>query len=230
MSKCQATKLLLAFALLAGASSSTQATIITFDGLPGTALTGNSVVGATYTGFAANVPATVSGFQFSSSGPEYFLGSAYAAACCASDLGPLAYNGTDYLIGLPDISVNKVGGGAFALNGFDLSKWDGSTPVSITLTTIGPSGATTQTLPLSPFLNSFITTGDDFSHFSLTGYDNVVSFTLTGNVTDRFIAIDNVNISDPVPEPESYAMLLAGLGFLGVMARHRKQKETAATR
>jgi hypothetical protein len=228
MSKCQATKLLLAFALLAGASFSTQATIITFDGLAGTAMLGNSIVGTTFTGFAANTPATVDGFQFSSSGPEYFLGAAYAAACCASDFGPLAYNGTDYLIGLPDISVNKVGGGAFALNGFDLSKWDGSTPVSITLTTIGPSGATTQTLPLSPFLNSFINTGDDFSHFSLAGYDNAVSFTLTGNVTDRFIAIDNVNISDPVPEPETYAMLLAGLGFIVVMVRHKKHKETAA--
>ena len=28
----------------------------------------------------------------------------------------------------------------------------------------------------------------------------------------------------PVPEPESYAMLLAGLGLLGVMARHRRRR------
>lgn len=32
----------------------------------------------------------------------------------------------------------------------------------------------------------------------------------------------------PIPEPETYAMLLAGLGLLGFAARRRKQKEAAA--
>jgi hypothetical protein len=31
----------------------------------------------------------------------------------------------------------------------------------------------------------------------------------------------------PVPEPETYAMMLAGLGLLGVMTRRRKQKAVA---
>ncbi len=31
----------------------------------------------------------------------------------------------------------------------------------------------------------------------------------------------------PVPEPETYAMMLAGLGLLGVVARRRKQKSVA---
>jgi len=35
--------------------------------------------------------------------------------------------------------------------------------------------------------------------------------------------------ASPVPEPETYAMLLAGLGMLGFAARRRKQKEAAAT-
>lgn len=37
-----------------------------------------------------------------------------------------------------------------------------------------------------------------------------------------------ISISQAVPEPETYAMLLAGLGLLGAVARRRKQKEASA--
>ena len=220
--KAQIPKLLAPLVLLLGAAFQARAEIITFDGLAGTPMAGASFLGATYTGYAPGVPATVGGYQFSSTGPEYFLGAPYSIACCGGDLGPLAYNGTDYLIGLPDITVSQVGGGAFALKGFDLAEWDNTFTASINLTTLGPSGITSQTLPLSAFGNAFITTGNDFSHFSLTGYDNVLSFTLTGSVSWAFFAIDNLEVTSAVPEPESYAMLLAGLGFLGLIARRRK--------
>jgi hypothetical protein len=43
-------------------------------------------------------------------------------------------------------------------------------------------------------------------------------------------SISNYSVSfatAPIPEPETYAMLLAGLGFLGFMERRRKQQPAA---
>ena len=43
--------------------------------------------------------------------------------------------------------------------------------------------------------------------------------TINGN----YLGIDSVNVTAAVPEPETYAMMLAGLGLLGLVARRRKQ-------
>ena len=55
-----------------------------------------------------------------------------------------------------------------------------------------------------------------FYALSFAGIDHV---TLTANNFD-WIVVDNVTA---VPEPETYAMLLAGLGLLGFMAHRRKE-------
>jgi hypothetical protein len=227
MTGSAAKRCFLTLALAVGIGLPAHAAVITFDGLAGTAMPGSSFVGSTWTTFAAGTTATVDGFQFRSSGPEHLLGAAYSAACCGGDFGPLAYNGTDYLIGVPDITVNKVGNGAFSLNGFDLVEWDNTFTAFITLTTAGPSGPTTQILPLSLFSNNFITTGNDFTHFSLMGYGNVVAFTLTGSVNWAYIAMDNLDVGAAVAAPASLPLL--GLGLLPfAFARHRARARNLA--
>jgi len=55
-----------------------------------------------------------------------------------------------------------------------------------------------------------------FYSLSFAGIDHVI---LTGSSGD-WVVVDNVTA---VPEPETYAMLLAGLGLLGFAARRRQQ-------
>jgi hypothetical protein len=64
----------------------------------------------------------------------------------------------------------------------------------------------------------------DFRH-------NVISFSNKGNTSLNGIVnsyaqtyIGDYGSTAPVPEPETYAMMLGGLALLGVVARRRKQK------
>lgn len=58
-----------------------------------------------------------------------------------------------------------------------------------------------------------------YSNFDFTGNGGDGNWYYNLNVTT---GIPSVAVSAPVPEPESYAMFLAGLGLLGAVARRRK--------
>ena len=61
-------------------------------------------------------------------------------------------------------------------------------------------------------------------------YANWATFGLDSthwSVGSMLIRVDDPVVANPVPEPESYALLLAGLGFLGFMVRRRKQQLAA---
>jgi PEP-CTERM motif len=78
------------------------------------------------------------------------------------------------------------------------------------------------------FLGVSFTEGPVISHVRITSGNaalgaGVIDGTPLGpdNVTD-VVAMDDFLYAAPVPEPETYAMLLAGLGLIGAMSRRRK--------
>ncbi len=58
-------------------------------------------------------------------------------------------------------------------------------------------------------------------------YDLRVNGTLTGSAGGTYGGTMSA-VAAPVPEPETYAMMLAGLGLMGFMARRRKQAQEYA--
>ena len=54
------------------------------------------------------------------------------------------------------------------------------------------------------------------------------AYIVLNNESSNYGGYNHPEVVGVVPEPESYAMLLAGLGLLGFAARRRKQREVAA--
>jgi hypothetical protein len=67
------------------------------------------------------------------------------------------------------------------------------------------AGWTHYSLDFTPLFS-----GTRYLRFAAWGYDN------------QGMLLDNVSVTTPVPEPETYAMMLAGLGIIGLMARRRR--------
>lgn len=68
--------------------------------------------------------------------------------------------------------------------------------------------------------------GDSWTNI-VGNFSNIDSlhFSTSNSGSPSFFLVDNITLNSPiaaVPEPETYAMLLVGLGFLGFTARRRK--------
>ena len=104
--------------------------------------------------------------------------------------------------------ITQTGGGLFTLDSLDMLSTGGGTKF------IG-SNAAVYTVTGTGTINF----GSLFAGVTSVIWDDSFSSSST---------IDNVTINSAVPEPETYAMLLAGLGLLGFAARRRKQKLATA--
>ena len=49
-----------------------------------------------------------------------------------------------------------------------------------------------------------------------------VTLTFSANNLGYDLGIDNIHVLSAIPEPESYAMIMAGLGLIGFIARRRR--------
>ena len=94
-------------------------------------------------------------------------------------------------------------GGNFSLTSFDLSN---STSPSLFTNNLGGS----MTIGTDGSFNSF---GPGWSNLAWVKWD------ISGQAN-----MDNLTLTAAVPEPESYALMLAGLGLMGAVARRRKAK------
>ncbi len=203
-------KLLLPALLGAVFASQSQAMVIDFDAHP--------------TDFGT--PIIESGFQFDFTSAGWGVFGPGSGACC-----DVNYNGTTSLFADGDrdgqrafVVMTKVGGGTFDVSALDAAVyWIGAPDGTIELTGALSGGGT---------VSASLNVGQGWQSFALGGgFSNLVSLTFQDSVSGAFLAapgfgIDNVNTA-PVPEPETYALMLLGLGALLGVRRLSQRADNA---
>ena len=105
---------------------------------------------------------------------------------------------------------------------FDYNAWQelgSSTPASISISYFdgGNNLIGSHTEVISPALG-----WDSYDQFRTTGYVADSASIARVSISGDGVVLDNLTYTNPVPEPETYALMLAGLGLLGLAARRRK--------
>lgn len=132
----------------------------------------------------------------------------------------------DYIFTIPDGSANSV------TSSINLDSILGLTDLQARLYTgnahyTGPAApgtlieAWSTTVNYSPTVSATTVVLNPVSLLAGT-YTLQIRGTVSGSSGGSYAGV--LNIAQPVPEPESYAMLLAGLGIMGFTARRRKVK------
>ncbi|MFM2347644.1 MAG: hypothetical protein RL654_2397 [Pseudomonadota bacterium] len=123
------------------------------------------------------------------------------AQIASGDLMYAAFTATT--TGVYDISFDYSGGGLWGLSG---ASWSPSI--------VGSSFVTPETSWTTQTASANLVAGESYKIY-FGGMVTPPDFHPTLN-------IDNVSVAAAVPEPETYAMMLAGLGALGMMSRRRR--------
>lgn len=131
-----------------------------------------------------------------------------------------ASNGTTAFYGFngSSITFDRENKGLFSFTALDAAQTflGYGRPLTLTLTAMGMNGVVTNTIFVEEDL------AGSFSNFNFKDFANISSLTITGGLEFPEFAIDNVVLSPAeVPEPASWAMLIAGLGIIRSVRRRR---------
>ncbi|MBX3616948.1 FxDxF family PEP-CTERM protein [Nitrosomonas sp.] len=162
-----------------------------------------------------------SGFRFDFNASGWGVFGPGSGACCNVN-----YNGTTSLFADGDKHgknasslMTPTTGGTFSIFSLDASVyWTGATGTLDIIGNLFGGGTVTTSLSISSTWQNFLLPGT---------FTNLVSVEFRDSQSGSFLSapgfgVDNINIT-PVPEPETYAMLLAGLGLLSLMVRRRNE-------
>jgi hypothetical protein len=214
-----AKSLIAAIIVAAALHVSAQAAVINFNNLAGTSLPGASYVGG-YTQLNGGTALQLGGMTFNSNNYHYAIGTAYSG----SDAGYAAYNGSDFYLN-NGFTLTSASATPFALNKLDLAAWYNTTGGTATLSgTKAGGGTVNQVVDFSMVTNYNNLSGNDFTTYTLQGFDNLTSFSATSSV--GYFVADNIVINaTSVPEPGS--LTLFGLGLAAFAALRRNSRKQA---